>query len=87
MAHADFNAISQLLAVMLPVGAEGLGEHSLAVRAVVTSDFMTARPALVGQELPEGFLSGLGQHLAKCSGVGHVFYDVTSKPPATVEWE
>jgi GMP synthase PP-ATPase subunit len=57
------------------------------VRAVVTSDFMTARPALVGQELPEGFLSGLGSHLQGLAGVGHVFYDVTSKPPATVEWE
>jgi GMP synthase (glutamine-hydrolysing) len=87
LAHADFNAISQLLAVMLPVAVDSVGTRSLAVRAVVTSDFMTARPAVVGQELPEGFLSGLGQHLAKCSGVGHVFYDVTSKPPATVEWE
>jgi GMP synthase (glutamine-hydrolysing) len=87
LAHAHFNAISQLLAVMLPVAADGVGGRSLAIRAVVTSDFMTARPALVGHELPEGFLSGLGQHLAKCSGVGHVFYDITSKPPATVEWE
>ena len=87
LAHADFNAISQLLAVMLPVAVDSVGTRSLAVRAVVTSDFMTARPAVVGQELPEGFLSGLGQHLAKCSGVSHVFYDVTSKPPATVEWE
>ena len=87
MDHADFNAISQLLTVMLPISAEGFGTRSLAVRAVVTSDFMTARPALVGQELPEGFLSGLGKHLQSLSGVGHVFYDVTSKPPATVEWE
>jgi len=87
MAHADFNTISQLLAVMLPVAVDGVGSRSLAVRAVVTSDFMTARPALVGQELPEGFLSGLGSHLQGLAGVGHVFYDVTSKPPATVEWE
>jgi GMP synthase (glutamine-hydrolysing) len=87
MAHADFNAISQLLAVMLPVAVDGVGSRSLAVRAVVTSDFMTARPALVGQELPEGFLSGLGSYLQGLAGVGHVFYDITSKPPATVEWE
>jgi GMP synthase (glutamine-hydrolysing) len=87
LAHADFNAISQLLAVMLPVAVDEVGSRSLAVRAVVTSDFMTARPALVGQELPEGFLSGLGSHLQGLNGVGHVFYDVTSKPPATVEWE
>jgi GMP synthase (glutamine-hydrolysing) len=87
LAHAEFNAISQLLAVMLPVAVDSVGTRSLAVRAVVTSDFMTARPAVVGQELPEGFLSGLGQHMAQCQGVGHVFYDVTSKPPATVEWE
>ncbi len=85
--HADFLAISQLLAVSLPVGTTDLGLRSIAVRAVVTSDFMTARPALVGQELPVGFLSGLGQTLQALSGVHHVFYDVTSKPPATVEWE
>ncbi|XVJ52072.1 MAG: glutamine-hydrolyzing GMP synthase [Vampirovibrio sp.] len=85
--EADFNAISQLLAVSLPVDDQGQGNRSLAVRAVVTSDFMTARPALVGAELPEGFLTRLGQHLHKQAGVNHVFYDVTSKPPATVEWE
>ncbi len=85
--HADFSAISQLLAVSLPVDSTHSGLRSVAVRAVVTSDFMTARPALVGHELPVGFLSSLGQILHACSGVNHVFYDVSSKPPATVEWE
>lgn len=88
MAHAQFNHISQLLTVMLPVDTENQGRRSLAVRGVVTSDFMTARPAWPGQEFAYGFLSQLGQALATSQqGLEGIYYDVTGKPPATVEWE
>jgi GMP synthase (glutamine-hydrolysing) len=85
--HAHFDAISQLLAVSLPVDGQNKGRRSVAIRGVVTSDFMTARPALIGKELPEGCLTHLSSVLKQDAALAHVFYDITSKPPATVEWE
>jgi GMP synthase (glutamine-hydrolysing) len=85
--HADFAAISQLLAVTVPVDGQNQNRRSVAIRAVVTSDFMTARPALIGKELPPGCLSALASRLKTDPQVAYVFYDITSKPPATVEWE
>lgn len=86
-----FQGISQLLAVLVPVdlAAEPTGRGlSLAIRAVVTSDYMTARPAALGGEIPVDFLLALAADLtATPDGPTRVFYDVTSKPPATVEWE
>jgi GMP synthase (glutamine-hydrolysing) len=84
--------ISQLLSVLLPVSF-GQGRcRSLVFRAVVTSDYMTARPAVLGEEIPAALLPALCQrlasvHVAEAGGVGAVFYDLTGKPPATVEWE
>lgn len=85
-------SISQLLAVLLPVSLiETPNSRSLVVRAVVTNDFMTARPALVGvgkgKEFSPGLLSLLAQHFKSDPTLSHLFYDITSKPPATVEWE
>jgi GMP synthase (glutamine-hydrolysing) len=88
MQHADFARISQLLTVMLPIDSEGRGRRSLAVRGVVTSDFMTARPAWPGQEFGYGFLTQLAHELASTQqGLEGIYYDITGKPPATVEWE
>lgn len=85
-------AISQLLTVLVPVDARdlensGQSGYSLAIRAVVTSDYMTARPASLEKEIPLPFLQALAQELARDSRVHWVMYDITSKPPATVEWE
>ncbi len=82
-----FEGISQLLTVLVPVDTTGGNGHSIAIRAVVTSDYMTARPAALGSEIPLAFIRKLGQELGSKPGVDLVMYDVTSKPPATVEWE
>jgi len=79
--------VSQLLSVLLPIDILEKGKRSLAIRAVVTNDFMTARPAHFETELPPAALVNLAEDLVQQHDLSLVLYDVTSKPPATVEWE
>jgi GMP synthase (glutamine-hydrolysing) len=92
-----YASISQLLSVLLPVAhPQSDSRCSLVIRAVLTNDFMTARPAPIvfpaenaptlGLSLPITFLKSLAAHLTT-HNVDWVFYDITGKPPATVEWE
>jgi GMP synthase (glutamine-hydrolysing) len=81
---------SQAFAVFLPVksvGVMGDGrtyEHVVALRAVQTSDFMTADWA----ELPYGLLKRVSNRIInEVRGINRVTYDLSSKPPATIEWE
>ncbi len=59
-------------------------DYTLALRAVCTSDFMTAEYA----HLPHSLLERAASRIAnEVKGIGRVVYDITGKPPATVEWE
>lgn len=79
--------ISQAFAVLLPIGTNGK-KYSTAIRAFVTNDYMTGRPAIVGKDVEKEVLSSLANDISKSfSEIDLVMYDVTSKPPATVEWE
>ncbi len=85
-----YDKVSQAFAVFLPVrsvGVMGDGrtyEHVVALRAVTTSDFMTADWA----ELPYGLLKKVSRRIInEVRGINRVTYDVSSKPPATIEWE
>jgi GMP synthase (glutamine-hydrolysing) len=78
---------SQLLTVLVPCDTSNQGRYCVAIRSVVTTDFMTARPGALGREIPLEALSQLANNLATDSEVDRVMYDLTSKPPATVEWE
>lgn len=77
--------ISQCFAVLLPFGCKG--GYSVAIRAVVTSDFMTARPAIPGKDFTLEALEKAVAQIKKLKDIDYVFYDLTGKPPATVEWE
>jgi GMP synthase (glutamine-hydrolysing) len=85
-----YDATSQAFAVFLPVksvGVMGDGrtyEYVVALRAVQTSDFMTAQWA----ELPHALLGRVANRIInEVRGINRVAYDISSKPPATIEWE
>lgn len=82
--------LSQYFAVLTntrSVGVMGDGrtyDHTLALRAVVTEDFMTAEWARV----PYDVLDRISVRIVnEVKGINRIVYDITSKPPATVEWE
>ncbi len=83
--HLDRPPVSQVFAVLLPVGIEGT--RSVAVRTFVTRDYMTGRPALIGEEIEPDTLAELTARLDAFGEIDLVMLDVTGKPPATVEWE
>ncbi|CAL8080016.1 unnamed protein product [Calicophoron daubneyi] len=61
--------------------------RSVVLRPVVTSDFMTALPAIPGVDIPKEVVSQMQQAAQSVPGISRVLYDLTSKPPATIEWE
>ena len=72
---------------MRSVGVMGDGrtyDHALALRAVVTDDFMTADWARIPYEVLDKISTRI---VNEVPGINRIVYDITSKPPATVEFE
>jgi GMP synthase (glutamine-hydrolysing) len=89
--HAGlYRDISQAFAVLLPVrsvgvmGDERTYENVVAVRAVSTTDFMTAD----WYRMPHDVLDSISRRIVnEVRGINRVVYDISSKPPSTIEWE
>lgn len=88
--HDLYHKVSQAFAVFLPVKSVGVMgdnrryDYVIALRAVETIDFMTAHWA----HLPHDFLAHVSNRIInEVDGVSRVTYDISGKPPATIEWE
>ena len=85
-----YRQTAQAFAVLLPVQSVGVMgdartyEHVVAIRSVDTDDFMTAD----WSHLPYELLATMSTRIInEVKGVNRVCYDISSKPPATIEWE
>jgi GMP synthase (glutamine-hydrolysing) len=88
--HGLYNQVWQAGAILLPVksvgvmGDERTYEFTVALRAVTSVDGMTADWA----HLPYSFLGEISNEIInQVRGINRVVYDISSKPPATIEWE
>jgi GMP synthase (glutamine-hydrolysing) len=88
--HGLYDRVWQAATILLPVKSVGvMGDNrtyqwTCCLRAVAATDAMTAHVS----DLPLSFLTAIADKIVRnVDGINRVLYDVTSKPPATIEWE
>lgn len=81
-------SLSQVPVILFPVSFGVDGARAITIRTFITNDFMTGIPAFPGKQMPvEALHEMVNTILEKVKGISRVCYDLTSKPPATTEWE
>ena len=80
--HDLMGEVIQMPTVLVPLSSDGVQE-SIVLRPITTDDFMTASFS----KLPQEFVTEVSTRLLELEGIEAVYYDVTHKPPGTVEWE
>ncbi|XP_049848495.1 GMP synthase [glutamine-hydrolyzing]-like isoform X2 [Schistocerca gregaria] len=84
----QYRKISQAPVVLFPLAFDGKANtRSVAIRTIITNDFMTGRPARPGVDISEESILASVRQIEQVPGIARVVYDLTSKPPATTEWE
>ncbi len=85
--NLETSKANQTFAVLVPIGITK--KYSIAIRTFVTNDFMTGRPAEIGKEASKEALANIVKEIEEkfSDKIEFVMYDVTSKPPATCEWQ
>ncbi len=82
-AHGVYDEIWQCPTVFVPLRIDGKGRELCVVRPVLSERAMTAAPA----RFPDALVAGLRTGILALPGVGGLCFDITSKPPGTIEWE
>jgi GMP synthase (glutamine-hydrolysing) len=80
-------SISQVPVVSFPLNFGSTGERSIGIRTMITPDYYTGLPAWPGEQIPTDALDEIIWRVLSVPGVARVAYDLTAKPPATIEWE
>ncbi|HNL00064.1 MAG TPA: glutamine-hydrolyzing GMP synthase, partial [Leptospiraceae bacterium] len=78
-----YGEIWQFPVVLVPLARKGVEEDAVILRPVVSLDAMTVSP----YEIKRDQLKDLSNRLLAISGIGSILYDLTTKPPGTIEWE
>jgi GMP synthase (glutamine-hydrolysing) len=77
-----YNKIWQVPTVLIPI-TDKSGKESIVLRPIITRDAMTLHFAKINKRL----LKKLTKEILATGNVSNVFYDITNKPPGTIEWE
>nr|AAW24810.1 SJCHGC03244 protein [Schistosoma japonicum] len=90
------NSVDQMPVVLIPIHFDRDPSQvvsipsilrSVVIRPVKTADFMTCVAAVPGVHIPEDVVYKMQKAAEEVPGISRVLYDLTSKPPATIEWE
>lgn len=90
-----YSNISQMPVVLIPVEFDradlqqvDMYKYSIVLRPIITTDFMTGMPAIPGKHFPLDVLETICEEVRKkIPRISRVLFDLTSKPPGTIEWE
>lgn len=78
-----YRTVWQCPTVFIPLRIDGIGKEFVVIRPVLSERAMTARPAL----LPNDLLSNLAERILRLPDISGIAVDITTKPPGTIEWE